>query len=129
MWDLCYWWKPHLELFWWSWIFMKSQFNFSYKWFFQQKKNCEGSGACTRNDYTACCETSPKNWEGVDKSKCPNCPKWVGDYCHFCITIQGCPTTTKAPSSSSGSCFPSTAVSLENGNSITMSKLQIGDKI
>ena len=46
-------------------------------------------------------------------------------YLYFVVTT----TTTPSPSSSSG-CFPSESrVKLENGKSVTMSELQIGDKI
>ena len=66
----------------------------------------------------------------------------IADYSYFCPTMcvarcggikthccEGIPTHTKAPGASS-SCFPSTAsVNLQNGKSVTMSDLQIGDKV
>ena len=48
-------------------------------------------------------------------------------YLYFLVTTTT--TATPSPSSSSG-CFPSESrVKLENGESVTMSELQIGDKI
>ena len=58
---------------------------------------------------------------------CPTmCVAKCGDNYHCC---KGTPTVTKAPPASSV-CIPSSArVSLENGKSVTMSDLQIGDKV
>ena len=107
-------------------------------WFiFQTGKICCGSGGCNKNGYTACCEYKPHNTDAIPNSYCEKCPKWVdenGKKCRFCVTVQGI-TTTRAPpppttTTTKGGCFPSRAtVSLENGNSIVMSKLRIGDKI
>ena len=68
---------------------------------------------------------------------CPNCPEWNGNECYLSITPTRAPlptttttTTTTTRKPPPPSCFPSTArVSLENGISITISTLQIGDKI
>ena len=92
-----------------------------------------GSRKISKPSYHYCCSRSDSyviDYRGA-----------IADYSYFCPTecvpqcsnkyhcCEGIPTQTKAPGASS-SCFPSTAsLNLHNGKSVTMSELQIGDKV
>ena len=114
------------------------EFNFV----FQQKRS---SDECT-------CHVG--SWSGIEADSCPRnslCPNGYGQLsqaidsgCEFgdCIgecktdgvtsyhCCHSCPTPPPPPSSSGGGCFPSSAtVSIENGKSISMSNLQVGDRV
>ena len=97
--------------------------------FFQAGQFCvnPSQGHCCINGSTAICVIMTHN-----RNNCPNCPEWKGNECHYSITPTRAPLPPPPPLPKlpPPSCFPSTArVSLESGNSIRMSKLQIGDKI
>ena len=96
-----------------------------------------GSRKVSKPKYHYCCSRS-------DSSEIyPRFRGTIDDYSYYCSTMcvatcgdkyhccEGIPTRTKAPgASSSSSCFPSSAsVNLQNGKSVTMSDLQIGDKV
>ena len=89
--------------------------------------NEDSSYQCSRAHTPQITGISPA-WEtyyGV--LSCPtHCYAQCGSTFHCCT---GTPTTTTT-TASPGNCFPSSArVMLENGKSVTMSELQIGDKV
>ena len=101
---------------------------------------CECSQTIFDTVYCCSCINMTRLPEGV--VNCPNnciayCARLESFHCCLCDgdAVPRPPpttttTTTAAPSGGGGGCFPSTArVSLENGESVTMSELQAGDRV